>query len=616
MNKKVHQYGLGFSLCWVSLIGVVPESIATVYDMEVLDSPGNNLVIHAYGADMNANGNVVGNVKLRSKFTPEDSKNCRQSGSAVDCYLESNRRDYIANDFAVEGSSNNWSFTSISDSAVDPQDIAAWRPSPQGGYPSSKKYGYAISDGGVTGGAISAVQTTHIDQNTNITYYIREFDLRAYTNNGTTFTWLPPDLNSTSYRGVNVGGVSVVAGFSGNNAVGYVSIDLTNAAQAEIDACIARYTPDADMIEVCVQEKRLKPSNNLPKITYQHRASYWSSGNLQLLAFPPQTEFTTGKWPAIPLAIALGGVNHSSGTILYGRSHRQSVFDSRKILQLGSYWRNIPTIPEGELETIYYDSSMNASAVNASVNINNEVIMTGYYSRSFQEIERQKGYYYLMPNSGLSNSAKRPFFYELKGVSSANNDFSVVVADIAEVNTEAVMVGTMEVSSGRGPSFIRSVHGFQYNLNTVQDPSDDELIDLNETLECADKGFNPDGSSVIETVNGISFAKKVVITQALRVNGNGTILANALVRQPHINLDAEGFAILNGGSYFTTGYTDQVSKIVLLNPKPGGTACPYHHVVTNRAKKYERQGASFSWLLLLVLGALVYSRKRQKSHFS
>ncbi|WP_018981761.1 DUF3466 family protein [Salinimonas chungwhensis] len=139
----------------------------------------------------------------------------------------------------------------------------------------------------------------------------------------------------------------------------------------------------------------------------------------------------------------------------------------------------------------------------------------------------------------------------------------------AAINNNNIVVGASQfeaVASGVTPK----THAFMYKIG------DDAIVDLNNLTSCD---------------------SEYLLVDALDINDNNEIIANALIRRPSQFVDGED--ILEDGE---PAFEDRIVA-VKLTPNPNGEieTCDEDDIGNVEDEKYERSGASFSFSALLAL---------------
>ncbi|WP_298775380.1 DUF3466 family protein [uncultured Shewanella sp.] len=516
-----------------------------------------------------------------STVTPLDS-----SGSSTDssgnAYKMSNTTAMVASQFIFTSDLNDantaWTPNFVS---VNGQVTPVY---PDGGENTVDSYYYGLNDSDLRTGAMTAPEQT--DSSTGTTYYYRDYELRGFVQESTNteIELVPPytDYTGTDSNGdsvtVTLGGWSVGAGVNTNSIVtGYASTGLSSTSQGYVDACIT----GSAALDACIQNEQY--SGN---IDYQLRAYVWQYDSTTSAVTATQlplgaTESGTTVYDAQGLAI-------NNSDVVAGRSYVYRNNGS-SLYYDAAYWT-----PNGD-GTYAYNWIDTGSSTTTSIakGINDNGIVVGSYTKYINSYLRSKFFYY-DTQSGGSVVTPNDFY-------SSTSDLS---SEAYDININNQVVGWIE-SKDSNTSTNRPKSGFLYNMNAQ------EFNDVNDLLTCESKGYQQDTAGnwsrkQVTVTSGtgevFTYDEDIDIVQTNSINDNGVIVGMAMVQKPvystsngSVVIGANGLPNIekagNGGPV-----TSAVSRMVVLKPVSGGTAC----TVSSGNENYTREGAaSFAWLLFL-----------------
>lgn len=219
--------------------------------------------------------------------------------------------------------------------------------------------------------------------------------------------------------------------------------------------------------------------------------------------------------------------------------------------------------------------------------INDSGIVVGYVSTTFSGVPKNRFFYY----DSIAAEIREAEIDKAIANGEANipEPISIVIPDglfaggaseAKAINNNGIIVGETEferhLDIGRLPK-PRRRHGFIYNINT------NEFNDANELLTCEDRA-------------------KYEIVQISDINDSGEIVATAYVNQDRRDAIGE-FELDENGNRLSENVLQAVKLKPILN---GQVDICEEFEEQNRVK---RQGASTSWLLLLLSSALFLRRK-------
>tara|TARA_B100001094_G_scaffold333205_1_gene409474 strand:+ start:4513 stop:6564 length:2052 start_codon:yes stop_codon:yes gene_type:complete len=637
--------------------------LPTTYKVQFLNTENIKLMAAISGQALNNNGHVAGHAQPRDLFKPHELTNCEHPNikKTNRCALESVDKPFVieALPFLVTEDAINSQVAKLDlqEFKLDFLNLSWSSTYSSTEHASSSMYVYALSEDDFQVGALVPTQKEFEDR------YYRDYELKGYVKHSdNTLILLEPQESSKTYKVATVGGLSEARAITDIDntkyIVGMVSTSLTEASEKVVDSCISKHgaAPTAadptaaapTALDTCIQQYQLVPKNNIPSIQYHKRAAIWqydeSETTLQptLLGFPKEENFDDQEFPSLTHATALDistsgtavGFSSLTGmdevevkiletdTELYnGQDQVEKPKENKKINTYQSFavlWREAhqsQADTPAAVEAVYRSDEMKASQATAITQVDGNEFIVGDFTQKMERTYRHKAFYYQKPpntdapntdapntdapNTDAPNTEKKNFFHQLKGMSTTDNDRSTYAKDIRQINNQGAnshtfIIGDMETArvNRRVNKELRQIHGFIYDLgDDIADTADDTFKDLNSMLTCQAKGLSDTG----ETAGTL-----LEISNAIEINENGDILANALVYEDMKEADENGF--LTGKIDSRT--KEYVVRPVILSPDYSGTQPCAHNVVYNKHENasYKRQGAGMAHLLLCLLG--------------
>lgn len=361
------------------------------------------------------------------------------------------------------------------------------------------------------------------------------------------------------------GGVTVARAISENNLIaGYGSTGLPESTQETIEeVCLGNTLP----VELCHYSYRGR---------YIQRAMIWQlqdSGGVsepQVYGFlgeknsgeEQSDENYTIIYSSEAKAVNQAGI--AVGISTYSDSSRSSCYNYDSIYGICYQWgpynnAHASLFYEGEVKPLVDQQEWGSSD---AVAINSDNIVTGYALKNINSGTRSKFFYH---DYNTGNTVFPDDFF---------SSSSSVAHDI---NDHGFIVGSGEVMVSGSQS--RRQRAFIYDINA------NTFTDLNTQIGCN---------------------LPYTLVEANAINNNGEILATALIQREA--RDVKGNPVLDSSG---NAVMEDVTTVVRLDPIANGQpeSCD-NDDNGNSSGGYEREGASFGWLSLLLSVGLFFRRKR------
>lgn len=421
---------------------------------------------------------------------------------------------------------------------------------------STEDYLNGISSNGWLYGSGSAphLPFSFSDIDTVTTYWLSEFDLKAYVSvdNGTTI--LPVESPINLYGGVSA--ILDMAEVDGNQvAVGYASIAYNEQILNGIENSCLSGESNVIQQNACIEELRDSLYYlNAFKWTFDNNGNVIDSEILGQLITPHVDDTRLHGSYATAINSSGVAVGYSTG---WFQDKLDAPVTNPKINEAVTNYAVI--FKDGEVfdftddHTEFYNSRAN--------DINDNGIAVGYVTKSVLGDSRTQFYYIDTNKADLEMVMPTGFFNGSSSTARAINENGFIVGD-AEVENHT--------DSNSNP---RRRNGFLYDINT------DTLTNLNDFLEC-NLGYE-----IIEA-RDINDLNEITATAVKKVESRDA--------QGEIELDDDGNIV----------YED-VLKAVKLTPLAGEIV----NCDAEEGKLTKRQGASFSWLLILLSGFISIARR-------
>lgn len=401
--------------------------------------------------------------------------------------------------------------------------------------------------------------------NTNgdeLTYTYSDMGQQAFVQvNGVTKRLAPTD---TTLNGISeafaVNQNLQVAGYGTTEFLQTTSVDGYTTVAEKIAVCDDDETRGDIPVEICYRNIRLQSGLNGYYFQSQMRAHIWqldANGNVLStttypLVFTPAEDddlhYFTRAYDINNNGVAVGE-SLTGETPLITRPQANAVRESGRVA----------TIFENGETTEFLPRDENLQSAATAINDNNWI--AGYVLRAPNQIARQRLFVY---NKETGEARYPEGFFLSSGV------------DANAINNNNIVVGKADVEASTETT--RETHAFMYNIDT------DEFVDLNDYISC-DSDYT--------------------LLEALDINDNNEIIANARVHEPATYITGNEIIDAEGQTSMTYDI-----KAVKLSPITNGSieSC---EVVEDQP--YERKGASMSVWWLTLMAALVAFRRRKTS---
>ncbi|WP_163938477.1 DUF3466 family protein [Paraferrimonas sp. SM1919] len=584
---RLSAIAFGIASTWGQVQAAPVYEIVSIkdYDLPTLNGTRNN-----YAMDVNANGEVVGVAKGRNLVVSSSEAGINNPANGIDAketVANTVDKPFIGNNFTFNATENtNWEIT------FEPI-LDATHPEQTENKNTTDTVFFGINDNGFKVGTTSAVMKTldKPDSNDDSKWYYRDYETRGFSKRNSDIRELTPPF--TEYNGAVVGGYSIAADINENNLiVGSASIDLTTGSKAEIDACINGNSETAPT-DICIQSKQLPDLSGQVKVNYQNRAYQWQLTSSGVVAKQLPYPFQIAEGDTFNYTSQALGVNDYGETV--GRSY---VRRANNNLYLDAvYWDRA-----GDVQTIPFSDDKRQSIANA---INNNGILVGNYQSYISGYLRNKFFYFNINNPTEGTVEPLDFFASRSDLSS----------NPRSINNNNVVVGNIDIDQEKQKD--RRKNAFYYEIDNKK------FHNLNDLLTCESKGFEKDNQGnwvrhqvKVEDSNGtlLSYNTEIVVVEAVKIQDDGTITGTALITKPKVQLDANGFPVvdasgnptfeLNGRGQPTT---QQIARQVVLRPT-GDQACSIQDANTEYPT-FKRKGANAWWMIALL--PLVFFRRRK-----
>ncbi|NRB22449.1 DUF3466 family protein [Shewanella sp.] len=616
------------SLVAVGVIGVLQgANAAPIYEIKNLDQiydqkDGADLIgtlqatRSGYGMAINANGESLGIAKGKKKLNVPDDEDDDgvidiEDGIPLEEKITfSINKPILANNFTFTADENDptstpWlpTFDSVN-GTTDPSLTDAEVPATIN---SVDVYFFGINDSGLKVGSMTAKEQTEPytgSKDDQDFWYYREFEERGFIKDadGNETQLIPPlTIYTKDDTTVNIGGFSVASKVNASGlVVGYAGSALSNAAEDDIDDCIAS---DSVPVNICVQNLQFPDVNNNNRvyINYQVRGYVWQVNAEG--AVTAEYELPLGLTPSsdsyVYSAQALG-VN-SQGAIV-GRSHVYRRGDKDKLAYDAAYW--IKNEASGEYDYHWIDM-IDDRYQSIAYDINDNGILVGSYKQYLQGYPRDKFFYF---DTNGTEGIVTPYDF------SSSTGISDLSSKPKDINNKGQVVGYIETTHDKEKP--RPKAGFLFDKET------DEFRNLNQLLTCESKGFEKVDDNwvrkAVEVADGsgktLFYNEDLVVVEANGINEAGTIVGTVSVRKPVYKFDLAGNLVLgdNGLPIFEVDgngapLTSYLPRSVVLQTN-GAEATDEWLAANNCADTneepddYVRKGAaSFAWLFALPL---------------
>ena len=421
---------------------------------------------------------------------------------------------------------------------------------------STEDYLNGISSNGWLYGSGSAPHLPYSfsDLDTVSTYWLSEFDLKAYVSvdNGTTI--IPVESPINLYGGVSA--ILDMAEVDGNQvAVGYASIAYNEQILNGIETTCLSDESNVIQQNSCIEGVRGSLYYlNAFKWTFDNNGNVIDSEILGQLITPHVDD--TRLHASYATAINSSGVAVGYSTGWFQETLEEPVTNPKidePVLNYAVIYKDGEVIDFTDDHSEFYNSRAN--------DINDSGIAVGYVTKNVLGDSRTQFYYIDTNKADLEMVMPTGFFNGSSSTARAINENGFIVGD-AEVENHT--------DSSGNP---RRRNGFLYDINTAT------LTNLNDFLEC-NLGYEIIAAKDINDLN------EITATAVKKVESRNA--------QGEIELDDDGNIV----------YED-VLKAVKLTPIAGEIV----NCDAEEGKLTKRQGASFSWLLILFSGFISVARR-------
>ena len=354
------------------------------------------------------------------------------------------------------------------------------------------------------------------------------------------------------------GGSTVLTDISDNNwVVGYAATSLSGGAQIGMEASCVGLTDPVALQDCAWGMKNTLNGQNPSETFYTIRAYRWKlddalqvTESLDLgLSFPLDVDVHDGEYVS-----SATGVNELGHVVGFSDG-----FKTTSDQENDTNVRTVATYHDGTAVRSIIDQ--NDYRQSKAFDINDSDIVVGYAAKFFSTTLTKQFFYY----DATTGTATHP-----------NGFFSSSASVAHAINNHGVIVGMAEVESSI--TQYRREHGFIYDINVGV------MTDLNDLTSCN----NP-----------------YRIVEARDINDNGEIVGTAGF---NVNkLDSLGNPVLDANG---NPEQEQVTRAVKLVPVANATV---DDCAVAEEQTYERKGAGFGAVPLVLLGALFGLRRRTKS---